>query len=178
MLAENVEGIANATETVEMLNQAQENLQEVAKNPGIVGTWLQGLIPDLLNFAFQVVVAIIIYIVGSKIIGLILKMFRKSMERRDVDTGVRQFVQLRNSLKSKVVAADWQLNKKVLGSRRSLATVFWSLSTVASDTQRKRTFVLAANLSQMLETGVEFRSCKMNINNERRKRCRIILMTS
>ena len=36
MLAENVEGIANATETVEMLNQAQENLQEVAKNPGIV----------------------------------------------------------------------------------------------------------------------------------------------
>ena len=38
MLAENVEGIANATETVEMLNQAQENLQEVAKNPGIVGT--------------------------------------------------------------------------------------------------------------------------------------------
>ena len=56
MLAENVEGIANATETVEMLNQAQENLQEVAKNPGIVGTWLQGLIPDLLNFAFQVVV--------------------------------------------------------------------------------------------------------------------------
>ena len=46
MLAENVEGIANATETVEMLNQAQENLQEVAKNPGIVGTWLQGLIPD------------------------------------------------------------------------------------------------------------------------------------
>ena len=92
MLAENVEGIANATETVEMLNQAQENLQEVAKNPGIVGTWLQGLIPDLLNFAFQVVVAIIIYIVGSKIINLILKMFRKSMERRDVDTGVRQFV--------------------------------------------------------------------------------------
>lgn len=73
MLAENVEGIANATETVEMLNQAQENLQEVAKNPGIVGTWLQGLIPDLLNFAFQVVVAIIIYIVGSKIINLILK---------------------------------------------------------------------------------------------------------
>ena len=92
MLAENVEGIANATETVEMLNQAQESLQEVAKNPGIVGTWLQGLIPDLLNFAFQVVVAIIIYIVGSKIINLILKMFRKSMERRDVDTGVRQFV--------------------------------------------------------------------------------------
>ena len=92
MLAENVEGIANATETVEMLNQAQENLQEVAKNPGIVGTWLQGLIPDLLNFAFQVVVALIIYIVGSKIIGLIIKMFRKSMERRDVDTGVRQFV--------------------------------------------------------------------------------------
>lgn len=66
MLAENVEGIANATETVEMLNQAQENLQEVAKNPGIVGTWLQGLIPDLLNFAFQVVVAIIIILLEAR----------------------------------------------------------------------------------------------------------------
>lgn len=53
MLAENVEGIANATETVEMLNQAQENLQEVAKNPGIVGTWLQGLIPDLFEFCIS-----------------------------------------------------------------------------------------------------------------------------
>ena len=90
----------------------------------------------------------------------------------DIKVTIAKFIEI------KVVAADWQLNKKVLGSRRSLATVFWSLSTVASDTQRKCTFVLAANLSQMLETGVEFRRCKMNINNERRKRCRIILMTS
>ena len=32
MLAENVEGIANATETVEMLNQAQENLRVISES--------------------------------------------------------------------------------------------------------------------------------------------------
>lgn len=84
--------IPSATETMEVISNAQENLQEVAKNPGIITTWLQGLVPDLLNFAFQVVIAILIYIVGGKIIGLIVKMVRRSMERAGADEGVKQFV--------------------------------------------------------------------------------------
>lgn len=85
----------NATEVaevVEALNNAQQELQEVAKNPGLLRTWLEGLIPDLLNFALQVVIAIVIYIVGGKIIRAIVKMVRRSLDRAGTDEGVKQFV--------------------------------------------------------------------------------------
>lgn len=41
------------TEAVEAIAEAQENLQEVAKNPGILRTYFQNLVPDLLNFALH-----------------------------------------------------------------------------------------------------------------------------
>ena len=80
------------TEAVEAIAEAQENLQEVAKNPGILRTYLQNLVPDLLNFALQVVIAVIVYAVGAKLIGLIVKIVRKTMERRNADVGVIQFL--------------------------------------------------------------------------------------
>lgn len=83
----------NSTEALEtIVNEAQEGLQEVAKNPGLIRSWLEGLIPDLLNFALQVVIAIVIYIIGGKIIGAIVKMVRRSMDKAGTDEGVKQFV--------------------------------------------------------------------------------------
>lgn len=87
-----VNEIADATETLETLANAKENLQEMAENPGVIRSWLEGLVPDLLNFAFQVVVAIVIYVIGSKLIKLIVKMVQRSMERANADEGVKQFV--------------------------------------------------------------------------------------
>lgn len=82
----------DTTETVEALNQAQENLQEVARNPGLIRTWLEGLVPDLLNFAFQVIIAAAIYVIGGKMIKGITKMVRRSMDKAGTDEGVKQFV--------------------------------------------------------------------------------------
>ena len=82
----------DTTEAVEAIAEAQENLQEVAKNPGILRTYFQNLVPDLLNFALQVVIAVVVYAVGAKLIGLIVKIVRKTMERRNADVGVIQFL--------------------------------------------------------------------------------------
>lgn len=49
-LAAQTDAFPSTTETVEALNHAQEGIEEVAKNPGIIRTWLEGLVPDLLNF--------------------------------------------------------------------------------------------------------------------------------
>lgn len=84
--------ITNTTEAMEALTNAQEGLQEVAKNPGLIRTWLEGLVPDLLNFAFQVLIAFIIYAIGSKLIKVVVKMVGRSMEKAGTDQGVRQFV--------------------------------------------------------------------------------------
>ena len=86
------EALPDTTETLEILNQAQQNLQEVAKNPGLISEWFSGFLPDVLNFAFQIVIALLVYIVGSKIIKLLLKMTKRSMERANADVGVKQFV--------------------------------------------------------------------------------------
>lgn len=87
-----LEAMPSTTETIEMLNQAQAGLQEVAENPGLIREWLEGLVPDLLNFAFQVVIAIVIYFLGGKLINFILKIVRRSLERANTDEGVKQFV--------------------------------------------------------------------------------------
>ena len=81
-----------STEAVDVIAVAGENLQAVAENPGIIRTYLEDLVPDLINFALQVVIAILVYGVGTKIIGMIVKLVRKSMERKNADTGVIQFL--------------------------------------------------------------------------------------
>lgn len=70
----------------------EENLQEVAENPGMIRTWLEGLVPDILNIAFQMVLAILIYVIGSKIIKWLVKLVGRSLDRAGADEGVKQFV--------------------------------------------------------------------------------------
>lgn len=91
-LAGNTSAIPSATEAIEALNSAQEGLQEMAKNPDLLHAWLQGLIPGLLNFTFQALIAFLVYVLGSRMIRGITGMIRRSMERAGTDEGVRQFV--------------------------------------------------------------------------------------
>ena len=68
-----------------------ETLHEVAENPGILRTYFEGLIPDIIGFVLQVILAIVFYAVAVKVIRWIVKIAQKSMERHEVDTGVKQF---------------------------------------------------------------------------------------
>lgn len=70
----------------------EENLQEVAENPGMIRVWLEGLVPDILNFAVQVVIAVFIYVVGGKLIKWLVNLLIRSMDRAGADEGVKQFV--------------------------------------------------------------------------------------
>ena len=91
-LAAQTDAFPSTTETVEALNHAQEGIEEVAKNPGIIRTWLEGLVPDLLNFAFQILIALLVYVIGGRLIKWITKLVRRSMDRAGTDEGVKQFM--------------------------------------------------------------------------------------
>lgn len=69
-----------------------ETLQQVTENPGIIRTYFENLIPDVISFALQVILAFFIYAISAKIIKWVVKLVRKAMERHDVDTGVVQFL--------------------------------------------------------------------------------------
>ena len=80
--------IPEATE----LPTISETLHEVAENPGIIRTYFENLIPDVISFALQVILAFFIYAISAKVIKWVVKLVRKTMERHDVDTGVVQFL--------------------------------------------------------------------------------------
>lgn len=88
----NILAEVDSTEVAEALNDAQQKAQEAIENPGIIRTYLENLIPDLLAFALQVVIAIVIYVIGAKIIKYVLKLVRRSMDRAGADEGVKQFL--------------------------------------------------------------------------------------
>ena len=74
--------------TAEEVSDAIEQM----KKPGVVRTYLEGLVPDLLAFLFQVVIACVVYAIGVKLIKLFRKLVRKWLDKKDADKGVKQFM--------------------------------------------------------------------------------------
>lgn len=82
--------IENSTEgiSVEAMGQA---LEEIRK-PGVVQEFLEGLVPGVLAFLFQLLVALVVYVIGVRVIKLIRRLIRKGLQKRSADQGVIQFV--------------------------------------------------------------------------------------
>lgn len=76
------------TETMSQLKDVAEQLKE----PGVVENWLKGLLPGMFNFGLQIVLAIIIYVIGARLIKFARKIVRKWMERSNADLGLCQFM--------------------------------------------------------------------------------------
>ena len=74
------------------LDTEAQLLQEISDNPGVIRTYLEGMVPSLLSFLVQVVVAIIVLLIGSRIITFLLKLIKKSLDRSKVEAGVVTFL--------------------------------------------------------------------------------------
>lgn len=82
--------ITTETRTLETLGEAAETLKNADSN--MIREWLESLLPGLLGFALQVVLATVVYVIGSRIIRLARKILRRWLERTEADTGVVQFL--------------------------------------------------------------------------------------
>lgn len=60
-------------------------------NSGVISDWLKKFLSGSLDFFWSVVIALIVWFVGAKIIRFLRKIVRTALEKRDVDKGVRQF---------------------------------------------------------------------------------------
>ncbi|MCR5271987.1 MAG: mechanosensitive ion channel [Lachnospiraceae bacterium] len=61
-------------------------------NVSIIGQWLSELGPKAFDFLLQVVIAVVIYFIGGRIINFIRKLTRKALERRQAEEGLKQFI--------------------------------------------------------------------------------------
>ena len=68
--------------------EGEEVVEEVSKLAEYVG----GKIPGLIDFGVGVVLALVVFFIGTKIIKWIRKLIRISMDKGNVDKGVSQFV--------------------------------------------------------------------------------------
>lgn len=68
--------------------EGEQVVEEVSKFAEYVG----GKIPGIIDFAIGVVLALVVFFIGAKLIKWIRKLVRVSMEKGNVDKGVCQFV--------------------------------------------------------------------------------------
>ncbi len=60
--------------------------------PGAIQTYFKGLVPEILAFAIQVLLAFVVYLIGVQVIRFIRKCLKKGLERKEADIGLRQFL--------------------------------------------------------------------------------------
>ena len=75
----------NTDETLENL----EKLKEVNGNQ--ILEFFKGKIPNVISFGLTVLLALLVYFIGTRLIRFLRKFVRRSLERSGVDTGVMQF---------------------------------------------------------------------------------------
>ncbi len=76
----------------ELLNIALPELTEEEIDLGVMEQFLQELPDKVLRFGIRVLLAILVFFVGSRIIKLIRKMVKKSLKRGSAEQGVIQFL--------------------------------------------------------------------------------------
>ena len=81
--------LLTASETSEeIVEAAQETVQEVNK----LTEYLQSKFPDIIGFGIKVILALVVFEIGRRLIKWVRKLVRVSMEKSSVDKGVEQFV--------------------------------------------------------------------------------------
>lgn len=74
------------------LDTEAQLIQEISDNPGVIRIYLEGMVPSILGFLVQVIIAILVLLIGSRIIKFLLKLIRKSLDRSRVEAGVVTFL--------------------------------------------------------------------------------------
>ncbi len=87
--------LSNETGTMDTLEATKESVvetaAEVTKEVSRFQQYINDHIPDVISFGMRMVLAIIVFIIGKKLIDIIRKIVRRSLEKSTVDKGVEQF---------------------------------------------------------------------------------------
>lgn len=87
----NISSIGNVLAKTQEVSELEEELEKMSQ-PGVLKDYLEGLVPGMLGFALRVVIAIIIYFIGGKIIKWLRKVLKRALQRSNADEGVQQFL--------------------------------------------------------------------------------------
>ena len=76
----------------DMIDSAAEATNEAAKEVNQFVKFVQDNIPTIIGFGIKVILALVFFFLGGKVIKWVRKIVNRSFERTNVDAGVVQFV--------------------------------------------------------------------------------------
>lgn len=65
---------------------------EVVKEVSQLATYVEGKIPAIMDFAIGVILSLVVYAIGARVIKWVRKLLKKSLEKSTLDVGVQQFL--------------------------------------------------------------------------------------
>lgn len=66
--------------------------EDVVKEVGKLAQYAEDKIPQLMDFVIGVVLSLVVYAIGVKVIGWLRKLIKKSLQKSKLDVGVQQFL--------------------------------------------------------------------------------------
>ena len=92
-LAASTAGTGTTQQTVnDVIDSATQVTAEAGQEVNQFVKFFQDNIPNIIAFGIRVLLALVFFFIGGKLIGWLRKIVRRSMERANADTGVCQFV--------------------------------------------------------------------------------------
>lgn len=82
--------ISTEAVTLEDVTAVAEKIKETDAN--VIREWLESLLPGILGFAVQILMAVVVYFIGTKIIKLARKILKRWLDKADADVGAKQFL--------------------------------------------------------------------------------------
>ncbi len=74
-----------------LLTKAVET-EQVVQEVGELAQYINEKIPAVMDFVIGVIISLVAYAVGAKLIGMLRKVIKKSLQRSKLDVGVQQFL--------------------------------------------------------------------------------------
>lgn len=75
---------------IESLQELSEQVQQA--DPDQVKEFLRGLLPEFLDFGVKVLLAVLLYLAGVRLIKFLRKLLRRFLDRSGAEDGVKQFL--------------------------------------------------------------------------------------
>lgn len=84
--------LLSVNSSADALSEIQDLQEQITTEPNIILEYFKGWLPDITNFAINILLSIIIYFIGKKVIKIILKIVARSCIKIGADEGAGKFI--------------------------------------------------------------------------------------
>lgn len=74
------------------LTTEEQVLKNVVEHPNIIAEYITNVMPNIIAFGVRILIAFVVFLIGKKIIKVVVSLLKKSLEKGNVESGVVSFL--------------------------------------------------------------------------------------